>query len=422
RERLRREFAVARAAAWEPGAAPAGAGPGFAAQVDLAAVFLERAVRLASPGGAIALLLPVKLWQSLAGGGARRFVAEEMRVLLIEDHTEAPAAFDAAVYPSLLVARRLPSPDAPVTVSSYHCGSAPLRWRARWSSIPFDDSPGAPWLLLPPDARRAFDRVRGAGGPLAESVIGRPHLGVKCGCNDAFVVQLVDCDDDVAVIEGSDGRRATIERVLLRPLARGEHLARWNRPERSEWIIWTHDAGGAPLERLPAHAARWFARWRHALMSRTDARHGARWWSLFRTESARTDRPRVIWCDLGREPRASVIATGDGLVPINSCYAARCADDRDAFTLAALLNGPLARAWLNAIAEPARGGYRRYFGWTLSLLPLPRDWARARDVLGALGERAARSAPGDRELLDAALDAYELEHDDVAPLIAWALG
>ena len=102
-------------------------------------------------------------------------------------------------------------------------------------------------------------------------------------------------------------------------------------------------------------------------------------------------------------------------VPLNTCYVARCRDARDAFALAALLNGPLARAWLDALAEPARGGYRRYLGWTMSLLPVPSDWNRARDILASLGEAGARGeAPSDQELLDAALAAYGAERREYA--------
>ena len=38
---------------------------------------------------------------------------------------------------------------------------------------------------------------------------------------------------------------------------------------------------------------------------------------------------------------------------------------------------PLVGAWLGILAEPARGGFHRYLGWTLALLPLPRDWPAA---------------------------------------------
>jgi hypothetical protein len=88
--------------------------------------------------------------------------------------------------------------------------------------------------------------------------------------------------------------------------------------------------------------------------------------------------------------------------------------------LATLLNGPLIAAWLNTLAEPARGGYRRYLGWTMSLLPLPSDWNRARERLASLGERAMRGdVPPQSEMLHAALSAYELRLCDVQPLLSW---
>ncbi len=103
RTRLAREFRVSRDAAWVPGRVPGPRGATFGAQVDLAALFVERAVSLASDGGTIALLLPAKLWRCLAGGGVRRLLAGETSIRSIEDWSAARPAFDAAVYPSLLV-------------------------------------------------------------------------------------------------------------------------------------------------------------------------------------------------------------------------------------------------------------------------------------------------------------------------------
>jgi hypothetical protein len=107
-------------------------------------------------------------------------------------------------------------------------------------------------------------------------------------------------------------------------------------------------------------------------------------------------------------------------VPLNSCYVVRCPSLDDAHAVAALLNGPVATAWLAALAEPARGGYRRYMGWTMSMLPLPHDWPRARCLLAPLGARGCGGdSPSTIELLDAALRAYRVRVEDVAPLIAW---
>src|SRR5204863_7834633 len=58
RQRLKQDFTVYRRAAWQSGAESAGAGRGFAAQVDLAALFVERAWDLLRPGGTMAYLVP----------------------------------------------------------------------------------------------------------------------------------------------------------------------------------------------------------------------------------------------------------------------------------------------------------------------------------------------------------------------------
>jgi hypothetical protein len=415
---FRRDYAVARTAAWESGAVVAGASSGFAAQVDVAAVFVERSLQLLAPRAALALLVPVKLWRSLAGGGVRRLLASTTDLRRIEDFSDAPNTFDAAVYPSLIAARGgIAERPSPTRIALHHGGGATLAWQSTVTDFAFDETPGAPWVLIPPNVREAFNTLREHGRPLWQSPVGRPLLGVKSGCNDAFIVDLLEADDDLAQVRSRDGRQFTIERRLLRPLLRGEHLRRWHTPATREHIIWTHDDAGAPLGELPHHAQRWLARWRRPLLARTDSRHAARWWSLYRTESAACAGARVVWGDVGREPRASILLPGDSSVALNSCYVARCADVADAQTLAALLNGPLARAWLAVVAEPARGGYRRYLGWTMALLPTPTDWRRARRRLGVLV--ADCGAPTDRALFDASLDTYRLSVDEISALVEW---
>lgn len=65
-------------------------------------------------------------------------------------------------------------------------------------------------------------------------------LGVKCGCNEAFLVRAAD---------------APIEDAMLRPVVRGETLTRWRIAERGEAIVWTHAADGCPLSVLPPRVA-----------------------------------------------------------------------------------------------------------------------------------------------------------------------
>jgi hypothetical protein len=410
RASLKERFTVFQRAAWESGAAAAAAGRGFASQVDLAALFTERALRLTHPEGALALLLPAKLWGSLAGGGVRALLAAEAPPLALEDWSGSSAGFDAVVYPSSLVARRSPASGSPAVIrTTVHRSDVPLTWHTERTRLALDDSPGAPWMLLPPEVRHAFDALTQAGTPLGESVFGRPLLGVKSGCNEAFVLSL------------EESERAGIESDCLRPLLRGEHLGAW-RPTAAAAaarIVWTHDLTGAPRATLPLGTMRRLAPWRRTLEQRSDAR-GARWWSLFRTEAARSDRPRVVWGDIGRTPRALVLARGDTTVPLNTCYVVRARSEDDAHALAVLLNSSVGAAWLGALAEPARGGYRRYMGWTCARFPIPAAWDDARALLAPIGRAAATGDQPDAwTLTERVLQAYGVRHAVVAPLLSW---
>jgi hypothetical protein len=105
---------------------------------------------------------------------------------------------------------------------------------------------------------------------------------------------------------------------------------------------------------------------------------------------------------------------------LNSCYVLPCHDPIDAHAIAALLNSKLAAAWLNVLAEPAQGGYRRYLAWTMSFLPIPHDWRNARIPLAEMAHRAVHEGSADPDaLLATTLAAYQLQHSDIASLLAW---
>jgi len=425
RERLRRDFIVYSNSAWTTGAAAAGAGRGFAAQVDMSALFVERACDLVRPEGTVALLLPSKLWRSLAGGGVRELLRDRTDLIVLEDLSESPTQFDAAAYPSLLVSRKTKRKhddgdhERAAFSATVRRGAQVFKWKACFDSLPLDVTPGSPWLLLPPATRAAFERLRQAGPSLEQSGFGRPLLGVKTGCNAAYIVRVDNLDGELASIS-SDRRQGLIERKMLRPLVRGESLAAWDVTGPREYLLWPHADDNAPHKQLSTLARQWLLPHRDQLAMRSDLRARLPWWTLFRTESARVDRARVIWADFGLVPRAMAVEHGDKIVPLNSCYVAECERLDDARALAALLNSPLAAAWLNVLAEPARGGYHRYLGWTMSLLPLPTNWDRARRELAPLCKRArSGDVPTDAELLEAVIGAYGVSVEEIEPLLSW---
>ena len=448
RHQLRLEFRSMRHAAWRAGALRAGAGTGFAAQADLAAAFIERSVDLLAPHGTLALLVPAKLWRTLAGGGIRELLTQHTDIRTLRDWSDAPALFDAATYPSLVVATRhpkssdnhqQPAPPMPPTRLT-HVAIARHRSTVRFElptrSLSLDGDPTAPWILLPPAVRTAFDALRTAGPALGDAGIGRPLLGVKCGCNAAFLVTANERDDDTADISAlgaTPPRLGVIERHLLRPALRGEAIrispaadgtaqpVKRDAADDDLRIVWTHGPDGLPLRTLPPATARWMAHWRPRLELRGDARRQQPWWTLFRTEAARYDAPRLVWADIGKRLRTRILPAGDPTVPLNSCYVLRTATIEDARALEVIMRSALAAAWLDVLAEPARGGFRRYLGWTVATLPLPPDWHAARRLLTPLADAHARGT----EIPDAAqhdiiAQAYGLRADALTPLLDWS--
>jgi hypothetical protein len=340
--------------------------------------------------------------------------------------------------------------------AAVHTRRGVRRWTLAPETLALDASPGSPWLLVPPETRQAFDALAAAGVPLSESVFGSPLLGVKCGCNEAFLVSLGTNDPPDAEFvriqsahSGASARTGLVERRMLRLVVRGRTVSRWTVTRQSasahlpsdpavhpiaqrqsataapEWILWTHELTGAggPMAALPPGAARWLAPWRHRLAARSDTRGRGPWWALFRTDSANAKWPRVVWADIGRMSRAAVLPADDHTVLLNSCYAVRAPGEMDAHALCAIINSTVAAGWLNVLAEPARGGFHRYLAWTVGLLPVPSDWARARAALGPIGERAAAGETPDSDELSAIVAAaYGLSSGLLAPLVSWPEG
>ena len=271
RETFRRTYRAFRDAAWCAAPKIAGASHGFSAQADLAALFVERSLALTRPNGSIALLVPAKLWRSLSGGGVRRVVLCDANVVRLDDWSESQAAFDAVVYPSLLVARRRAAestphatphatrhvtPATPTIDATLHRREQTLAWTMPARMLTLDASDGAPWMFLPPEARVAFDRLVTAGTPLADSAFGRPLLGVKTGCNEPFLVPR-----DAPAFEAAS----------LRPVLRGEQVRPWRSEPGTDAILWTHGTDGAPLRALPRAVSDHLTPWRRRLAAlRTD--------------------------------------------------------------------------------------------------------------------------------------------------------
>ena len=380
RNRLRERFRFLRNAGWHTGSRLAGVGRGFGAQLDLSALFLERSLELLEDDGALGFLLPAKLVRSLSASALRRHLLTDTRILHLEDCSLAKKPlFEATTYPlSLLLTPGTAEADHESSVQLHDPTGERLDFRLPQSQLSLiADDPESPWVLAPPTVREVLDHMRASGPPLGAQPGRRPSRGVLTGANDLFVgdvLEIKPAGDRVTV--DLAGSKVHIEARHLRPVLRGEDLRSW-RYCHSRALLWTHDDGGRVLPQLPAAINSYLSRHRRLLERRVDLRPGQPFWTIFRTSPEKWGR-RVAWRDIASSPNAVVIPPEVSfldhqapLIGLNTVYQIAVASGEDAHLLAAVLNSTVARSYLKAIAERASGGYFRFLGWTVALLPIP---------------------------------------------------
>jgi hypothetical protein len=360
-----REALSERYACWRP------VGGGFAHAPDLAVAFVERALELARPGGATALLVPAKLATSGYAELLRRRLARSTRLERVAPLDDRAAPFGAAVYPMALVtARAEPRPEDATRITLDAPADGP---RIPQHSL----QAGGPWVLLP-DAGRVARHVRERFPSLRERWT--PQLGVKTGADEIFLLPSPE-----------SGTRPAVRGRDVKPFA----------VTPCRWLLWTHDERGRPVPRLAAALAARLEPHLARLRSRADYRDGAPW-QVFRVALA-VARWRVCWPDLAR--RIAAVVPPAAAVPLNTLYGVITRDASEAHALAAWLNA----RWLTALArldaDPARGGFRRFNARVVGALPVPDAGAPAWTALAEGGREGRDDADLVADTL--ALDAHD---------------
>jgi hypothetical protein len=382
-------------------------GKGFAHQPDLAVAFLQRALELARPGGAIGLLVPSKVATAEYGAAARHHLAGETEIVHVHRVAEPDAQrFGAVTYPLAIVARKTP----PHTSHRVRIGfdSAALVEQSSWQRR-------GPWILVPNRLRDALECFQAGGRPLAE--VAAPGLGVKTGADDVFVGTVVESRGAVSTVQFGAGV-AEIEDELLRPAIRGRDV-RPHHTSPAVVLLWPY-RGAVVRPVLPPRAARWLAAHDDTLARRSDYKDGPRW-TLFRTGAAL--RPhRVVWADIARVPAAVALdESAAAALPLNTCYVANLPDRETALAFAAVLNSSWALALIHATADEARGGYRRVNARVAGLVPVPKPGPHLQPLI-AIATNAHESRHVRQSDLDAAvaaaLDLPPAACDALAPFAA----
>jgi len=371
-----RETLASRYSCWRPAATR-----GFAHLPDLAVAFTERAFELVRPAGVVALLIPAKVATSGYAEPLRRRLSHGARIERAFPLPEPVAhTFGAAVYPMALVAARADPTGTELAATAL--GPKPAAPAVAQRQLQSD----GPWILTP-GAERVSRRLRAEFPTVGDRWT--PQLGVKTGADEVFLLDR-ECPG-------------------ARPAIRGRDISAWRcRPRR--YLLWTHGPDGLPLARLPREFVELLSRHEERLRRRADYKAGPPW-QLFRTGLGFAAH-RVIWPDIGRRLAAAVPAAE--LVPLNTAYGIATRDAADAAALAALFNSRWLTALARLVADPARGGFRRFNARVVRGLPVPLDGSRAWAELARRGE-------GCESADDVVADALQLDAADRRALAADSL-
>jgi hypothetical protein len=355
-------------------------------QPDLSVAFFERAQQLASPRGAVALLMPAKILNAAYAALLRR--AAEGRVVWIQDWSDDARRrrwFEADTFPLGIVMAMergaLPASETMTLVDTN-------------------------WALLPADVAAILTRLRGSFPAMADALQRRPFMGVKTGDNRSFFLDVEKVNG--ASIVTADGIRIPFS-ALCR-CVRGRDLRRWSGGD-SRWMLWP-PANGWPV------VPRWLE---HLAQARNlDPRD-------FRLAFVRPEHVgiKVAWKDLSRGMAATVLPDvvhiGEHafpLIPNQTLYAIDAVSIDEAYVFAAMLNSTIAGALLVSVAERAKDAHYRYFGRTVAAMPWP-DLEPEWDRLVRLSRRAHRGVDLSSDIDAAVARLYRVTGEELTVLAAF---
>ncbi|HEY0671225.1 MAG TPA: N-6 DNA methylase, partial [Longimicrobiales bacterium] len=342
-------------------------------QVDLALVFLERAISLLAPTGTLAIILPAKFMRSAAGGAARQLLLEKTEIVVLEDYSlDQNSIFQADAFAAIVIARRKTAAlPGCIDVSMHRRGRSPLRFQAEPAELPFNgEDPRSSWLIAPRSVRAALMQMRENARPLNASF----HIrrGIVTGANSVLVVVHAQGKlGDMAEIRSEGGFEGLIEDSVLHPLVRGADIQAWCADIQHK-VVFCHNPDDGAFRAPPKRTARYL---REHLSPDARGRLGA-----LQHVGIGVAQSRLAWHDLASTLEAVVLPTcapclgsARALVPLNTVYYIEASHD-DAHLLAAYFNSLPLRVFARALAERAKDAHFRFFACTVGQLPLPHTW------------------------------------------------
>jgi hypothetical protein len=382
---------------------------------DLYVYFYELGLTLLRPGGRLSFIVTNKWMKAGYGEPLRRFLACNAWLESVVDFGHAKQIFeDADVFPCILVARK---PDGGLRPAAQVCAIPREQLRIEDLGTQIEQEGfevdagqwgGEPWQLEPAGVTELLAKTREHGVPLKDFAGAKPLMGIKTGCNEAFLIDTATKNALVA----ADPKTAAI----IKPYLRGQDISRWHANWVGLWMIalkssenhpWPWADAGAESEAVfartyPTLYAR-MNQFRDALIKRQD--QGRHWWELRSCAYWQEfDRPKILYQDITW--RSQFCYDQTGTLSNNTVYLLPNAD----LWVTAVLNSAIAWWFSWRMAVHGKDEALRFFTVFVEDFPIPQPTAEQRGAADTTIGRLIEIAGMEQTMCHDLLDWLRVEH------------
>jgi SAM-dependent methyltransferase len=198
-------------------------------QADRSAYFIERGLSLLCPGGMLGCVAGNRWLRAKSSAPLRKHLLAYQIEEIADSGTEA----ENKLHPSLCIIRitRRPPSHAFFATQLDPDGTEPLEVQVRRGRFPVDQTVlgTGGWTLRDTRVQDLLAKVRSAGTPLEEVVMGRVHHGIITGLDEVFVIDTRQRKELIATSPNS--------KTLIRPFLPTGKIIRYGSSHSSRFII-----------------------------------------------------------------------------------------------------------------------------------------------------------------------------------------
>jgi type I restriction-modification system DNA methylase subunit len=373
---------------------------------DKYALFIERALALVQPAGRIGMIVPHKFMTIQSGRALRRLISRGRHLESVV-HFGVKQVFGARTsnYTCILVLNR-----AGCDALTFEQVGTLEAWRygqlGGLTTIRADTLGEDAWQFADAETRALLDRVR-ASFPATLETVAEIFVGVQTSADDVYILHPAS-ETATTVTVRWNGREWPIEKAILRPCLHDAPLPAFARPMPNAWIIFPYEFASNPRGRMMAQLiqptafkARFPKCWdyldaRRAELAGRSVTGGAagaqQWYQYGRSQSlTKFDTPKIILPILSLEARyayddGNITVTGGGNGPYYMVRP-RAGSGVSNQLLLAILNHPMAEAFVRTNTSPFRGGYYSHGKQFIAPIPVPVPGEPERVVIEQLVDR-----------------------------------